>query len=127
MIVVVMDISIVNTALPSIQTDLGTSVTGLQWTVDAYALVLANFLLLAGSTADRPGRRCARRGTRGVIAASVTCSYPVVPGVPFEQDGCRCQGRGTVRSTASAPGAAGDPSVVTVVSSPREQVRSRPK
>lgn len=57
MIVVVMDISIVNTALPAIHRDLNASVTGLQWTVDAYTLVLAGFLLLAGSTADRIGRK----------------------------------------------------------------------
>ncbi|WP_209648291.1 DHA2 family efflux MFS transporter permease subunit [Kibdelosporangium banguiense] len=57
MIVVVMDISIVNTALPAIHRDLNASVTGLQWTVDAYTLVLASFLLLAGSTADRFGRK----------------------------------------------------------------------
>lgn len=56
-VVVVMDISIVNTALPAIRHDLNASVAGLQWTVDAYTLVLASFLLLAGSTADRFGRR----------------------------------------------------------------------
>ncbi|QMU73557.1 MFS transporter [Streptacidiphilus sp. P02-A3a] len=57
MIVVVMDISIVNVALPTINRDLKTSVSNLQWTVDAYTLVLASFLLLAGATADRIGRR----------------------------------------------------------------------
>ncbi|WP_242905624.1 MFS transporter [Actinomadura terrae] len=57
MLVVVMDISIVNVALPAIRRDLHASVTDLQWTVDAYTLVLAGFLLLAGSTADRVGRR----------------------------------------------------------------------
>ncbi|MEV8454887.1 MFS transporter [Streptomyces sp. NPDC052095] len=56
-IVVVMDISIVNVALPSIRRDLHASVSGLQWTVDVYTLVLACFLVLAGSTADRVGRR----------------------------------------------------------------------
>jgi len=56
-IVVVMDISIVNVALPAIGRDLHTSESGLQWTVDAYTLVLASFLVLAGSTADRVGRR----------------------------------------------------------------------
>jgi EmrB/QacA subfamily drug resistance transporter len=55
--VVVMDISIVNVALPSIRHDLHASVSSLQWTVDAYTLVLASFLVLAGSTADRVGRR----------------------------------------------------------------------
>jgi EmrB/QacA subfamily drug resistance transporter len=57
MIVVVMDISIVNVALPAIRRDLHASVSGLQWTVDAYTLVLASFLVLAGSAADRLGRR----------------------------------------------------------------------
>jgi EmrB/QacA subfamily drug resistance transporter len=56
-VVVVMDISIVNVALPAIRRDLHASVSGLQWTVDAYTLVLASFLVLAGSTADRVGRR----------------------------------------------------------------------
>ena len=56
-VVVVMDISIVNVALPAIRRDLDASVSGLQWTVDAYTLVLASFLVLAGSTADRVGRR----------------------------------------------------------------------
>jgi EmrB/QacA subfamily drug resistance transporter len=56
-VVVVMDISIVTVALPAIRLDLHASVSDLQWTVDAYTLVLAGFLLLAGSTADRVGRR----------------------------------------------------------------------
>src|SRR6266566_3150733 len=56
-VVVVMDISIVNVALPAIRRDLHASVSGLQWTVDAYTLMLASFLVLAGSTADRTGRR----------------------------------------------------------------------
>src|SRR3954470_2887872 len=57
MIVAAMDISIVNVALPAIRRDLRASVSGLQWTIDAYTLVLAGFLMLAGSTADRIGRR----------------------------------------------------------------------
>ena len=52
-----LDNTIVNLALPSIQRDLGSSVSGLQWIVDAYTLVMACLLLLAGSTADRIGRR----------------------------------------------------------------------
>lgn len=56
-LVAVMDISIVTVALPAIRRDLHASVTGLQWTVDAYTLVLASALVLAGSTADRFGRR----------------------------------------------------------------------
>ncbi|WP_153037258.1 DHA2 family efflux MFS transporter permease subunit [Amycolatopsis sp. YIM 10] len=57
MLVVVMDISIVNVAIPAIRHDLPASISGLQWTVDAYSLVLAGFLVLGGSTADRVGRR----------------------------------------------------------------------
>ena len=57
MVVVVMDISIVNVALPAMGRDLRARESGLQWTVDAYSLVLAAFLVLAGSTADRVGRR----------------------------------------------------------------------
>jgi EmrB/QacA subfamily drug resistance transporter len=57
MVLVVMDISIVNVALPAIGRDLHVPESGLQWTVDAYTLVLASFLVLAGSTADRVGRR----------------------------------------------------------------------
>jgi EmrB/QacA subfamily drug resistance transporter len=56
-LVVVMDISIVNVALPAIRHGLHASVSGLQWTVDGYTLVLASFLVLAGSIADRAGRR----------------------------------------------------------------------
>ena len=57
MIVVVMDLSVVNVALPDIRRELHASAAGLQWTVDAYALVLAVFLVLSGSLADRFGRR----------------------------------------------------------------------
>src|SRR5215831_14086153 len=51
------DSTIVNVALPSIQRDLQAPVSGLQWTVDAYTVVIASVLILAGSTADRFGRR----------------------------------------------------------------------
>jgi EmrB/QacA subfamily drug resistance transporter len=55
--IVGIDNTIVNIALPSIGHDLHASLSGLQWTVDAYVLVLASLLILAGSTADRIGRR----------------------------------------------------------------------
>lgn len=55
--IVGLDNTVVNLALPSIQKDLGSSITELQWTIDAYTLVLASLLMLAGSTADRVGRR----------------------------------------------------------------------
>jgi EmrB/QacA subfamily drug resistance transporter len=55
--IVGLDNTIVNVALPSIQRDLHASVSGLQWTIDAYTLVLASLLMLSGSTGDRLGRR----------------------------------------------------------------------
>jgi MFS family permease len=54
---VVLDIAIVNVALPSIQTDLGFSQENLQWVVSAYALFFGGFLLLGGRVADLIGRR----------------------------------------------------------------------
>ncbi len=55
--VVAVDNTIVNVALPAIQKDLAAPVSGLQWIVAAYTLVLASLLILAGSVADRFGRR----------------------------------------------------------------------
>jgi MFS family permease len=52
-----LDVTIVNVALPSIQRALHASVSGLQWTIDAYTLVIACLLMLSGSLADRFGRR----------------------------------------------------------------------
>jgi EmrB/QacA subfamily drug resistance transporter len=52
-----LDITVVNTALPAIEEDLGASFTELQWVIDAYTLSLAALVLTAGSLADRLGRR----------------------------------------------------------------------
>jgi len=54
---VVLDIAIVNVALPSIQTDLGFTQENLQWVISAYSLVFGGFLLLGGRLADLLGRR----------------------------------------------------------------------
>jgi EmrB/QacA subfamily drug resistance transporter len=67
---VVLDIAIVNVALPSIQTDLGFSDESLQWVVSAYALVFGGFLLLGGRAADVIGRR--RIFLVGLIAFTVS-------------------------------------------------------
>src|SRR5580658_8066558 len=56
-LMVSMDVTIVNVALPSIRREFGASVSALQWTIDAYTVVVASFLMLAGSTGDRAGRR----------------------------------------------------------------------
>ncbi len=55
--IVGLDNTIVNVALPSIGREFHATVSGLQWTVDAYTLVVASLLMLSGSTADRLGRR----------------------------------------------------------------------
>ncbi|MFD3542509.1 MFS transporter [Streptomyces sp. NPDC058662] len=57
LLIVSLDNTVLNVALPSMRRDLDASVAGLQWTIDAYTLVLASLLMLAGSTADRIGRR----------------------------------------------------------------------
>ena len=86
LLMVGLDATIVNIALPAIHRSLGSSLAGLQWTVDAYTLVLASLLMLAGSTADRVGRKrvfqlgllvfslgsllCALAPTQGVLIAA---------------------------------------------------------
>ena len=68
------DITIVQVALPTIQRHLGGSFTDLQWVIDAYALTLAAFILTFGSLADRFGRKTVFVG--GVVlftSASVVC------------------------------------------------------
>jgi len=57
LVLVVMSVSGLNTALPSIQRDLGATASELQWIVDAYAVVFAGLLLSAGAVGDRFGRR----------------------------------------------------------------------
>ena len=57
LLIVGLDSTIVNIALPAIHRSLNAPMSGLQWTIDAYTLVLASLLMLSGSTADRLGRR----------------------------------------------------------------------
>ncbi|HZC41929.1 MAG TPA: MFS transporter [Streptosporangiaceae bacterium] len=75
-----LDNTIVNVALPAIRRDLHASISGLQWTIDAYTLVVASFLMLAGSTGDRLGRR--RTFQAGLVVftiGSLLCS--LAPGL----------------------------------------------
>ncbi|MGI5454655.1 MFS transporter [Streptomyces sp. CA-249302] len=57
LLIVSLDVTALNVALPSMQHELDATTSGLQWTIDAYTLVLASLLMLAGSTADRIGRK----------------------------------------------------------------------
>src|SRR4030095_12870643 len=79
-----LDITVVNVALPDIQKELDTDLTGLQWVVDAYTLLLAAFTLTMGTLADRFGRRrlfviggrvCAFASLLCGLATSATCLH----------------------------------------------------
>src|SRR3954452_12204677 len=73
--IVGLDITAGNVALPSIGRQLGAGISGLQWTVDAYAVVLASLLMLSGSTADRFGRkRTFVVGLTVFLGGSLLCS-----------------------------------------------------
>ncbi len=75
-----LDITVVNVALPSIRDDLGASFTDLQWVVDAYALTLAALVLTAGSLADRLGRRRVFAAGLGIFSlASLLCGFSPDP------------------------------------------------
>ncbi|MBA4864357.1 MFS transporter [Streptomyces sp. PSKA54] len=75
LLMVSLDNTVLNVALPSLQRDLDADVAGLQWTLDAYTLVLASLLMLAGSTADRIGRRRVfRTGLVVFTVGSALCS-----------------------------------------------------
>jgi EmrB/QacA subfamily drug resistance transporter len=70
-----LDATIVNVALPSIQRSLNTSVSGLQWVIDAYTLVIACLLIFSGSVADRFGRRRVfQTGLALFLLGSLLCS-----------------------------------------------------
>jgi len=75
LLVVSMDATIVNVALPDIRRDLGATLSELQWVIDAYTIVVASFLMLGGSTADRYGRRRVFQvGMALFTLASLSCS-----------------------------------------------------
>ncbi|WP_328404812.1 MFS transporter [Nocardia sp. NBC_00403] len=69
---VVLDVSIVNVALPSIQQDLGFSATGLEWIVNAYALAFGGLLLLGGRIADVYGKRRTLIAGLGLLVVAST-------------------------------------------------------
>src|SRR3954447_18261721 len=73
--VLMLDIAVVNTALPHIADDLNAGLGGLQWVVDAYTLALASVVLTAGSVADRIGRK--RVFSAGMVlftVSSIACA-----------------------------------------------------
>ena len=81
-LMVILDVSIVNVALPSIQTDLGFSPEDLQWVVSGYALTFGGFLLLGGRAGDLLGRRkLFMFGLAGFAAFSLMCGLAQTEGM----------------------------------------------
>jgi EmrB/QacA subfamily drug resistance transporter len=130
---VVLDVSIVNVALPSIQEDLGFSAASLQWVVTAYALTFGGLLLLGGRLADLFGRRriyllglalftgasllggfagnqatlIAARSLQGVGAAVLSPATLTILTVTFTEHRARARALGVWSAVAAGGGAAG--------------------
>jgi EmrB/QacA subfamily drug resistance transporter len=82
MFMLLLDITVVNVALPDIQRSLGSSFSDLQWVVNAYSLTLAAFLLTAGAAADLVGRR--RVFVAGLIVFTASSAACGLAGSPLE-------------------------------------------
>ncbi|CAM5302383.1 DHA2 family efflux MFS transporter permease subunit OS=Streptomyces alboniger OX=132473 GN=CP975_11250 PE=4 SV=1 [Streptomyces alboniger] len=81
LLIVSLDNTVLNVALPTMRHEFDAGVSGMQWTIDAYTLVLASLLMLAGSTADRVGRRKVfQAGLVIFTIGSVLCS--LAPNLP---------------------------------------------
>jgi EmrB/QacA subfamily drug resistance transporter len=118
MLMIVLDMTIVNVALPSIQADLGFSQPGLAWVVNAYLIAFAGLLLLAGRLGDLVGRRNVFIAGLGVFTlASLLC------GLAANQEMLVAarflQGIGGALTSAVILGM-----IVTMFSEPREQARA---
>ena len=130
---VLLDVSIVNVALPSIKASLGFSPSGLQWVLNAYTLTFAGFLLLGGRTADLFGRRrifllglfvftaasllgglaqtqgtlIAARAAQGIGGAILSPTTLTILTTTFVEPRARSRAMGIWSATAGAGGAAG--------------------
>jgi EmrB/QacA subfamily drug resistance transporter len=118
MLMIVLDMTIVNVALPSIQADLGFSQSSLAWVVNAYLIAFAGLLLLAGRLGDLAGRRNVFTAGLGVfIVASLLC------GVAANQEMLVAarflQGIGGALTSAVILGM-----IVTMFANPREQAKA---
>jgi EmrB/QacA subfamily drug resistance transporter len=96
-----LDVTVVNVALPAIRSDLDASFAELQWVIDAYALTLAATLLALGSLADRVGRRAVFAG--GLVAFTACSALCGAAGSPLVLDLARgAQGIGAAAMFASS-------------------------
>src|SRR5436189_3916372 len=118
MLMIVLDVTVVNVALPSIQSDLGFSGSSLAWVVNAYLIAFGGLLLLAGRFGDILGRKSVFMAGLGVFtAASLLCglaqSQLVLVGARF------VQGVGGAMTSAVILGM-----IVTMFPEPREQAKA---
>ncbi|THA26649.1 DHA2 family efflux MFS transporter permease subunit [Streptomyces sp. RKND-216] len=130
---VVLDVSVVNVALPSMRSDLGMSATGLQWVLNAYTLTFAGFMLLGGRAGDLFGRKrmfllglgvfvaaslagglaqdgwqlVAARAAQGVGAAVLAPSTLTILTTSFPEGPARTRAIGTWTAVGAGGGAAG--------------------
>jgi EmrB/QacA subfamily drug resistance transporter len=118
MLMIVLDVTVVNVALPTIQDDLGFSTSNLAWVVNAYLIAFGGLLLLAGRFGDLIGRRTILLAGLGVFtAASLACGLAESQGVLV---GARfVQGIGGAMTSAVILGM-----IVTMFPEPREQARA---
>jgi EmrB/QacA subfamily drug resistance transporter len=118
MLMIVLDVTIVNVALPSIQDDLGFTSSGLAWVVNAYLIAFGGLLLLAGRIGDLLGRRRVFLGGLTVFtAASVLCGVAQSPGLLVVAR--FVQGAGGALTSAVILGM-----IVTMFPDPREQAQA---
>ena len=118
MLMIVLDMTIVNVALPSIQADLGFSQAGLAWVVNAYLIAFAGLLLLAGRLGDLAGRRDVfLAGLAVFTVASLACGLAVNQGMLIAAR--FAQGTGGAMTSAVILGM-----IVTMFPGPREQARA---
>ena len=114
----ILDVTVVNVALPHIKNDLGFSTSGLAWVVDGYVLMAGGFLLLGGRLADILGRR--RLFLLGVAlfaAASATCGAAVDPGMLVASR--FVQGRGEALAAPASMGL-----IALLFPDPRERMKA---
>ena len=118
MLMIVLDQTIVNVALPSIQSDLGFTQSGLAWVVNAYLIAFGGLLLLAGRLGDLVGRkRIFMAGLAAFTVASLLCGLAQSPGLLI---GARfVQGVGGATTSAVILGM-----IVTMFPRPDEQARA---
>ncbi len=118
MLMIVLDATIVNVALPSIREDLGFSAAGLAWVVNAYLIAFGGLLLLAGRLGDLAGQRRVFLAGLGVFTiASVACGAAVNPAMLIAAR--FVQGAGGALTSAVILGL-----IVTLFPEPREQARA---